>query len=84
MVLKKQILKQKFYLYLKEIIRWRSHKKQIKNKNDRNGRNKNRTKFTVANKNFSKTFQPQEISLDVIALFIKVFIITSRQLMIFF
>ena len=59
-------------------FRQRSHKKRIKNKSKKDGRDKNRIKSIITSKNFSKTFQSQEISLNIIAMFIKVFIITPR------
>ncbi len=65
-------------------ISQRSHKKQVKNKSKGDVRNKNRIKLITANKNFSKTFQSQKISLDIVALFIKLLIIITRQLTIFF
>ena len=37
-------------------VRPRLHKKQIKNKNKGDGRDKNRIKFIITSKNFSKTF----------------------------
>ena len=52
----------------------RSHKKQVKNKSQGNGKNKNRVKLIVTSKNFSKAFPSEEISFDNIAMFIKVFI----------
>ncbi len=64
------------------LISQHSHKKQVKNKSKGDGRNKNRIKLIVAS--FSKTFQSHEISLDIIALFINVFIVAPRQLTIFF
>ena len=51
---------------IRALFRERSHKKQIKNKNDRNGRYKNRIKFIITSKNFSKMFQSQEMLLDIL------------------
>ena len=40
----------------RHFIEQRSHKKRIKNKNERNGRDENRIKLVITSKNFSKTF----------------------------
>ena len=58
--------------------RERSHKNQVKSQSNGDGRDKNRIKFIRTSKNLSKVFQSQEISLDIIALFIKLSIVTPR------
>ena len=61
-------------------------KVRIKRKSKESGGNsgdKNRIKFVITSKNFSKTFQFKEISFDIIALFVKLSIVEPMGFTIF-
>ena len=59
-------------------------KTKVKARNKGCGKSKNRIKLIITSKNFSKIFQFEKISLGIVALFIKFFIMEPMEFTIFF
>ena len=65
-------------------IRQCLNKKQVENKSEKDGRNKNKIKLIVMGKNFSKTFKFKETSFDIIVLLVKFFYHRTKMICDFF